>query len=173
MFVIEMLICTFTILPCQIWPKACCCGVPEDAVQSFNWQWKWSWLEAQGWLLLRAGTSGPSSMAGRAAEGSARALLQVRRSTTLTQLPELRLTGPVAFLTGSMLGSCTTWGYLWSNMDSWPCSPTAHDWRQDNSSTPSFCCSNAFTLTGLFMFLTQALECTHDVSKRHVGFIWL
>lgn len=72
-----------TVLLGQIWPKACCCGVPEDAIQGTDREWKRSRFEAHGWLLLRAGTSGPSALARGAAEGSTRALVQVRRSITV------------------------------------------------------------------------------------------
>lgn len=151
-----------TVLPGQIWPKACCCGVPEDAIQGTDREWKRSRFEAHGWLLLRAGTSGPSALARGAAEGSARALVQVRRSITRIHRSCQETDLTAVFLSELMHESCTIWGYLWSNMDSWPCSPTVPEWRRDNSSTPFFFCSSAFTSTGLFK-LRNVVTCPRGV----------
>lgn len=92
----------------------------------------------------------------RVGKGSCRRICtDTRSSETLdhtdpSQLSGNQSNGRVVFLSELMHESCTTWGYLWSNMDSWPCSPTVPEWRRGNSSTPFFFCSSAFTSTGLF-----------------------
>lgn len=82
--------------------------------------------------------------------------------TDPSQMPGNQSNGRVVFLSELMHESCTTWGYLWSNMDLWPCSLTVPEWRRDNSSTPFFFCSSAFTSTGLFK-LRNVVTCPRGV----------